>query len=103
MTLTITLDEVLHNNRFAVLATSCTQADDRYYYHVERGKDEITRHVLPNLSPMTGTTTTTFVGQCYNCHYRAHSQKHCPLRHCSHCKMFGHSSVICPTKNHTHQ
>ena len=93
---TITLDEVLRNNRFAVLATHDLPTPDRFLYHLQPGKDRIVGNVVPNVVPMTGVTAT-FLGQCYNCHYPAHSQKHCPLRHCSHCKLFGHSYIVCPT------
>lgn len=97
---TITLDEVLLNNRFAVLAThDATRPQvhpDRCLYHLQPGKERMVGHVVPNIVPMTGVTAT-FFGQCYNCHYQAHSQKHCPLRYCSRCNSFGHSSIVCPT------
>lgn len=104
---TITLEEVLHNNRFAVLATlhdpphkRQSVVDTRVLYHVHLGKDNIVSpHVVPAAMDAMGTnfaTTSTFFGQCYNCHYRAHSQKHCPLRQCTRCGFFGHSDFLCP-------
>ena len=103
------LEDVLRNNRFAVLATMDYPprkqkhvVDTRVHYNVQLGKEHIMTDVLPAGGDVccmytTSTSTTTFYGQCYNCHYRAHSQKHCPLSRCSRCGDFGHSDLICAT------
>ncbi len=105
---TVTLDDVLKNNRFAVLATmhhsqrKQNAVSARVFYNVQPGKDQIIMSdVLPagvdamDPTPIPCSSSKTFYGHCYNCHYRAHSQKHCPLRRCARCGLFGHIDLIC--------
>jgi len=39
---------------------------------------------------------STFYGTCFNCQYKSHSQKFCPLRRCGACKQYGHADAWCP-------
>lgn len=104
---TITLEEVLRNNRFAVLATmhdpprKPKNVDTRMLYNINRGKESIVldgvlgAHGMDSTS-LSASTTPSFYGHCYNCHYSAHSQKHCPLCQCGRCGQFGHRNHVCP-------
>ena len=107
---TISLEEVLRNNRFGVLATlhdpprKKVIADSRVLYNVHIGKEKIVSDITPaGVSTITSgfeaasaAPSSAFYGQCYNCHYRAHAMKNCPLHRCSRCGKFGHAALICP-------
>jgi hypothetical protein len=105
---TITLEEVLRNNRFAVLATMHDPTPRKAkkvvqtLYNIKLGKDNIVTDGMLGAHGVDGTSISetyssapSFFGQCYNCHYRAHSQKHCPLQQCGRCGKFGHSTNVC--------
>lgn len=99
---TITLEELLQSNRYAVLATMHDPPrklkESRVLYTIHPGKQLITVNAAPvSAQADTDTLSTTFFGHCHTCHYRAHSQKHCPLRRCLRCGVFGHAASVCPS------
>lgn len=98
----MTLDELLRNNPFGILATMHDpprkqKRQTGVMYNVHRGQENIVFGVSPAAADIQSRPTTSsaaFYGQCFNCYYRAHSQKHCPLRWCSQCNTFGHSKLL---------
>jgi hypothetical protein len=109
---TITLEEVLRNNRFAVLATMHDppprkpkkMADARLFYNIKLGEETIRLDGVVGVgsaavSNTTVSSTPSFFGQCYNCRYKAHLQKHCPLQQCGRCGKFGHGTHLCQAIN----
>ena len=100
----ITLEELLQNNPFAVLATMHDPPPrpkhTANFYNVQLGKERIVLDGAagagavdardPGTTPLHTNSSTAFYAQCFNCHYRAHSAKQCPLRRCSTCGVFGH-------------
>ena len=90
------------SNRFAPLAqddkpvvpprkknSSTSTLDSCTYYHVKLGEESVMT-TPSRVDPHDYTVpTATFYGRCFNCHYRAHSHKNCPLRQAVKSNHFG--------------
>lgn len=96
--------DVFSNNRFALLAEAETPALVPQTYHLILGTEVIGKHPPGGSSiwgePIgderkTSTTSVSFFGKCFECHYMSHSQKYCPLRMCKRCGEFGHAETVC--------
>lgn len=97
--------DVFSNNRFALLSESEPPPLVPQTYHLILGNELIGRQPLGGNSvwgepigdegKTSSTTSVSFFGKCFQCHYMSHSQKYCPLRLCKRCGGFGHAETVC--------
>lgn len=90
----------MNNNRFAVLMSEDEEAGDskKSVYVLISGSQDIDRMYNNTIANTTNDPNITFFGSCFDCKYRSHSLKFCPLRRCATCGQFGHSETVCSTK-----